>query len=229
MSSLQVIGIKQSVQFTFSASAQIALSTDINDTITPASTVLPDQAPLSMSPPSSAARRPTDVSALAQKAKSGLCDLDRVSLLTEYFIPPPSWKGPFREIGQTARRAPSVLFDRVHYPYVSYSPVDDGAYCAACVGFSNKGDSTVLVSRPLVDWSNAKRMLDSHEMAVSHRTAVARAQEFLKVHGQQHGSAWQQLSKAYNDKVEKTKLLWSLLCRLCYCAVGKTFPFTESQ
>jgi len=129
-----------------------------------------------------------DVSVLVQKATSVLSELDRVSLLTQYFIPPPSWKGPIREIGNTARRPPAVLFDKVNYPYVSYSVAEDGAYCAACGSFSNCKTTTVLVTRPLLDWSNAKRMLEAHEMSPDHRTAVSRASEFLKVCNQHQGS-----------------------------------------
>lgn len=159
-----------------------------------------------------------DVSVLVQKATSVLSELDRVSLLTQYFIPPPSWKGPIREIGNTARRPPAVLFDKVNYPYVSYSVAEDGAYCAACVSFSNCKTTTVLVTRPLLDWSNAKRMLEAHEMSADHRTAVSRASEFLKVCNQQQGSVRQQLSKAYNDKVEKNKAaLVSIVHTLLLC------------
>lgn len=157
-----------------------------------------------------------DISVVAKRAKSELNDKVRKSVLTNYFSPVPSWKGPKREIGQSSRRVPAIVFKKESYPYASYSTIEDALYCAACVSFSK--EDSILVSKPLVDWSNAKKILDAHCTSSSHRTAVTLAREFMKVCNEHQVSVRQQLSKAYNDKIERNKsVLSSIIKTIILC------------
>ena len=109
------------------------------------------------------------------------------------------------------RRVPAFVFDKENYRTLSYSVKEDGVYCADCVAFSTS--QVTLVSRPLTDWSNAKKQVDKHLTSKDHQIAVSKSREFLKVCTKEQDSITGQLNKAYQDTVNKNRDALSSIVR----------------
>ena len=140
---------------------------------------------------------------ISQYISSSLTDTQRHAVLTEKFDPPRGWQGPLREVGKKNRRAPAFIFDKANYPSLSYSVREDAVYCAECVAFSPA--KVLLVSKPLMDWSNAKKQVDSHIKSSDHKTSATRAQAFLQVCNKDQDAITECISQAYKDTVEQNR------------------------
>ena len=153
----------------------------------------------------------SDIASVGKAGPAALTDAIRHSILTKRFVPPHNWKPPARQFGNRTRRTPAFFFDKDKYSSISYSPQEDGAYCADCVAFSKV--KVILVSKPLSHWSNAKKQVDSHFASKDHLTAVSRAREFLNVCNKEQDSVSGQLSKAYQDSVDQNRAALTAIIR----------------
>ena len=107
-------------------------------------------------------------------------DSVKLRVLQSRFKPPRGWVPPARVICQKQRKIPEEFFDESIYPTLRYSKGVDGVFCVACMLFSS-GDM-VLRTKPLTDWSNAKKKRVSRHMSTpAHRGAQLRAGEFVDV------------------------------------------------
>ncbi|MBV2113370.1 MAG: DUF4371 domain-containing protein [Candidatus Thiodiazotropha sp. (ex Ctena orbiculata)] len=76
----------------------------------------------------------------------------------------------------------------------------------------------ILVTRPLTDWSNAKRMVDSHVHSQEHETAAFKAKSFVNICRQKKPSVLEFGSNAYRDKVKKNReILTSIIGAILVC------------
>ena len=119
-----------------------------------------------------------DICHYARADRHLFTDVSRYAILRHRFVPPRDWKAPSREISKKKRRVPPFVFDLMNYHTLSYSPLEDSVYCADCVAFSPS--PMVLVTKPLTNWSNARKQVDSHIVSSEHRTAVLKSNEFLQ-------------------------------------------------
>ncbi|RXM28164.1 52 kDa repressor of the inhibitor of the protein kinase [Acipenser ruthenus] len=117
--------------------------------------------------------------------------------------PRKGWTAPFRCIFGKKPRVPDEFFDEAFYPTLRYSEAKDGVFCVACVIFSS-GD-IVLRSRPLVDWSNAKKIITIHLTTQTHLSAQIRDAEFLRVCDNKQQSIISSLNKAHQEYTEHSK------------------------
>ena len=113
------------------------------------------------------------------------------------------WVAPLRECGRTARRVPDFVFDSEQFPYLIYSPVLDGVYCAPCYTF-NTADN-ILVARPLTDSSNAKKVVEGHKHSKQHLNALTKADHFVKICKKEQQNVIEFGSTAYRNIVKRNR------------------------
>jgi hypothetical protein len=130
-------------------------------------------------------------------------DSQNHAVLTTRFEPTRSWVAPLSECGKTSRRVPGFVFNEQQYPYLRYSPVLDGVFCAPCFVFSSV--YYVLVGRPLTDWSNAKQIVESHKCSKDHDHALVKADHFVKICNKEELSIAEFGSTAYKNKVQNNR------------------------
>ena len=70
------------------------------------------------------------------------------------------------------------FFSSELYPCIRYSVAKDGLYCVACILFGSQ--RFTLTTEPLIDWSNARRLISKHENTSDHRLAQQRSVDFLR-------------------------------------------------
>lgn len=133
------------------------------------------------------------------KNRLRMADNQKYSVLKTRFEPIRGWVAPLRECGKKSRRVPDFVFDSEQYPYLRYSPMLDGVFCAPCHAFN--ATDNVLVARPLTDWSNAKRVVDSHKNSKEHLNALAMSDNFVKICNKEEQSIVEFGSDAYRKKV----------------------------
>lgn len=104
-------------------------------------------------------------------------------ILTTRFVPHKNWKPPRRQLGKYRRRVPEKLFNSRDYPTLSYSVVQDGLYCAPCVVFHHS--ESILIGKPLQDWSNAIRHTMYHLHSKKHHDALEMSARFLERFGEE--------------------------------------------
>jgi hypothetical protein len=131
-----------------------------------------------------------------------LSDSEKYEILTNIFKPKKTWKGPLHKIGKKCRRIPCSVFDESRSTF-SYSVKRDGVLCAPCSVFAKTNE--LFVREYHCDWSNIERHMERHMKCMSHMNAVEASSQFLKVCQGKQGSVKQQLSKVYNDKVQRNK------------------------
>lgn len=82
-------------------------------------------------------------------------DSVKLKAIQSRFKPPRGWVPPARVICGKRQKIPEEFFDESIYPTLRYSKGVDGVFCVACMLFSS-GDMA-LRTKPLTDWSNAKK------------------------------------------------------------------------
>ncbi|KAJ8320555.1 hypothetical protein KUTeg_002142, partial [Tegillarca granosa] len=123
---------------------------------------------------------------------------------------------PLTLIGKKQRRVPNFAFDEDKYPTLSYSPSLDGVFCNVCVAFSK--NQNVLSTKPLTDWSNAKKVVDTHLGTKEHMRAVELSKNFLRVCKNDAPSIAEKISSAYKEKIERNRsALISIIKTIILC------------
>ena len=144
-----------------------------------------------------------DIGNLDAEKRIRMSDSQRFSVLTTRFEPSKGWTAPFRACGKKMRRVPDFVFSSEQFPYLRYSPTLDGVFCASCYVFSTA--ENVLVSRPLTDWSNAKKVVDGHKCSADHLTSMTKADHLVRICNKEEQSILEFGSTAYKNKVQKNR------------------------
>lgn len=127
-------------------------------------------------------------------------------LLTNRYIPPINYKFPGR---------PDPVNGHLRYfqhqwlskhQWLVYSAVENGGFCLPCMLFGqgrggSHDDLGVLVSRPLTNFRRALEHLKNHDSKDTHKAAVTKADDFLKVMQGQQEPVNQQIDRALADRV----------------------------
>lgn len=110
---------------------------------------------------------------------------------------------PARVIRGKQRKILEEFFDESIYPTLRYSKDIDGVFCVACMLFSS-GDM-VLRTKPLTDWSNAKKIVSRHMSTPAQSSAQLCAGEFVDVALGKSQSIYSKLDHSHEQAVERTK------------------------
>ncbi|XP_051856939.1 52 kDa repressor of the inhibitor of the protein kinase-like [Antechinus flavipes] len=101
------------------------------------------------------------------------------AILASRWVPPSNFQFPKRLMGSGAsqkyRRCSAQLLQ--DYQFARYSRHLDGVFCGPCFVF-NSNKETVLVSTPLKDWSNGKKILERHSRSKEHGRAAVKTEAF---------------------------------------------------
>ncbi|XP_074125596.1 52 kDa repressor of the inhibitor of the protein kinase-like [Sminthopsis crassicaudata] len=102
------------------------------------------------------------------------------AILASRWVPPSNFQFPKRLMGSGAsqkyRRCSAQLLQ--DYQFARYSRHLDGVFCGPCFVF-NSNKETVLVSTPLKDWSNGKKILERHSRSKEHGRAAVKTEAFV--------------------------------------------------
>ncbi|XP_056135090.1 52 kDa repressor of the inhibitor of the protein kinase-like [Lampris incognitus] len=128
-------------------------------------------------------------------------DSVKLKALQSRFQPPRGWRAPSKEICGKRRKIPEDFFDESLYPTLRYSQSVDGVFCVACMVFSS-GD-TVLRTKALSDWSNARKIVSRHLATPAHGTAQLRTAEFLNAALGKSRSAYSRSDRSYQQAAER--------------------------
>lgn len=159
-----------------------------------------------------------DIGTLDTMRRLSLSDKQRLEALNSRFQPTKGWEAPLRACGKKYRRVPDFVFNETLSPFLRYSPVLDGVFCAPCFIFSNASNSYTLVTRPLTDWSNAKRIVDIHVKSEDHQNAIFKAKHFIKICNKEEQNILEFGSNAYKNKVKKNReILVSIIGAVIVC------------
>ena len=150
-------------------------------------------------------------------ASTSTPDYGKHQLLKNHFKPGPNYKFPKGVQGRTFQYKWLQA-----YPWLVYSKKENGGYCLPCVLFASSGyqSSTpgILATRPLIAFAKALETLRNHANKDYHKTAVIRAEEFLKVMENQQPGISHRISQTVADTVKKNrKILSSIIKTIVLC------------
>ncbi|CAH1102303.1 unnamed protein product [Psylliodes chrysocephalus] len=107
-------------------------------------------------------------------------DETKLQLVERFWTPPKNFVFPLEKQGQHQRKFNTVWLTK--YNWLTYSKIEDGAYCKYCVLFSSSfaGHNTsqilgALVKEPFRGWKKAIGKFEAHGGAQYHRFSVLRA------------------------------------------------------
>lgn len=144
--------------------------------------------------------------------RQSLNDYEKKCVLKDKWVPPVNYSYPKNKMNR--RYNPDW---EKKYPWIRYSPSQDGIFCSACFCFSYHTQAyPEFVIKPFDDWKNAcggeRGSLNRHDKAETHLCAMVKAQDYLQVCDQQKKSITQHISQAYAQKIENNrKSLLSIL------------------
>ena len=113
------------------------------------------------------------------RSSAATCDRLKEKLLKARFVPSKTWVAPKRQCGQKNRSVSADFFNQDLYPCIRYSVAKDGLYCIACILFGSQ--KITLTTEPLIDWSNARRLISKHQKTSDHKLAQQRSVDFLRI------------------------------------------------
>ena len=143
-----------------------------------------------------------------------LTDIDRTTLITNSWSPPPGFKFPVTN----GRRYNSSWEN--DYSWLRYSKSKDAAFCAYCVLFNTaqpgRPSMEVFRTTGFQDWKNAmgkkRGMLACHQNSEAHRYAAVRASSYKSVMDGSTKDICSRLSDSYEKSVkERREILLSLI------------------
>ena len=111
-----------------------------------------------------------DISCYVHTDLSKLSDFELRDKINNVFQPDANYKFPVTQFGRKSEKRSFKFAWLKEFPWLRYSPKQDGAYCIACVFFNNKvktsntKDSN-LVTTPFRHWPNAKNLFKNHAAA----------------------------------------------------------------
>lgn len=152
-----------------------------------------------------------------------LTDSEKLSALEDHFKPHKLYQFPQRnEYGKNRSFNPAWLDE---YPWLVYSPAEDGVYCKVCSIFggvsSDKNSSKIerLVKVPITFWTSASSKLKDHQMKSGvHKSATLKAEEFYKVIKLKQKSIGEQLNSALASQIQHNReKLYSIVKTILFC------------
>lgn len=113
---------------------------------------------------------------------------EKLQLLEKFWIPPKNFVFPLETQGEHRRRFNAMWLTK--YNWLTYSAIEDAAYCKYCLLFSssfvghNSSQSLgALAKKPFRGWKKAKEKFDNHEKAQYHQFSVLRADDLRRSSG----------------------------------------------
>ena len=101
---------------------------------------------------------------LSIRNSAATCNRLKEKLLKARFMPNKTWVAPKRPCGQKNRSVSADFFSSELYPCIRYSVAKDGLHCVACILFGSQRITST--TEPLIDWSNARRLISKHQRQV---------------------------------------------------------------
>ena len=154
----------------------------------------------------------TDIQSYAslplEKRKS-FTDQQKLNLLTTDYKPPKGFSFPGRQDHGNRgfmRHFQSSWLEK--YNWLVYSKVANGGFCLPCVLFGQSKDNSelgVLVSRPLTNFRKALDEIKDHDTRPTHRVAVTKADDFLRVMRGEQQPVTQQIDTALARRVQENR------------------------
>ncbi|KAL2102372.1 hypothetical protein ACEWY4_001540 [Coilia grayii] len=141
----------------------------------------------------------SDIGKLQPDALKCAPDSVKLIVLQNRFRPDRGWKPPSTLIFGKLRKVP----DESKYPTLRYSVCQDSLFCVACMLFSS-GD-LILRTKPLRDWSNAKKIVAKHIATQAHQNAQLRASEFLQICTGKKLSICSSLDRSHQETTERNR------------------------
>ena len=141
--------------------------------------------------------------------KTLLTDEEKYRYLKYPWTPAASYKFPLKEMGNRKRSFQSSWLAK--YPWLTYSPSLDGAFCRYCVLFGKKtgknaGRLDKLYTSPLTLWTSASGKFNEHqEKSEFHKNAVIFAGNFMNVVDRNVMNVDEQLNKASQKIIEDNR------------------------
>ena len=124
---------------------------------------------------------------------------------------------PASQEGKQMRSFQSSWF--LKYPWLTYSRMENGGYCAYCFVFAFDNSSLgVLVRSPMVRFKKALETLQLHDIAQYHRDASVKAVALIDVMEGKHVSIANSLNETYSIQVQRNrKVLKSIMDTVQFC------------
>lgn len=151
-------------------------------------------------------------------------DQTRYQLLTSPWIPPQGYRFKSTKDLKQNRRFQSAWLDR--YRWLSYSDLQQGAFCRVCVLFCGpevgKGQHArtgALVSKPFQKWKQALEIFDAHESTKYHRDCQLAADNFIQTFLGNAPSVVDQLDQGRQNQIrENRRKLQPVVETVLFCA-----------
>lgn len=156
-----------------------------------------------LAPAASSSLATDDIGNIKADELKSASDSIKLNALQNRFRPQRGWVAPSKCIFGKQRKIPDEFFNETLYPTLRYSKSKDGIFCVACMLFSS-GDQ-ILRTKPLSDWSNAKKIVSKHLATQAHQSAQLRAAEFLHICTGKSQSICAALDRSYQDTTERNK------------------------
>lgn len=123
-----------------------------------------------------------DISSYLLSCKSDLTKFQLINTRIpqkHYIFPTRQFKDKRRKSGFAKRSCCNEWFEK--YSFLSYSCLQDGIYCLACVLFpdSSHRRPKKLISEPYINWKDAVADLNNHSTSDYHQDAMTKLQSFL--------------------------------------------------
>uniref|UniRef100_K7E066 52 kDa repressor of the inhibitor of the protein kinase-like n=1 Tax=Monodelphis domestica TaxID=13616 RepID=K7E066_MONDO len=154
--------------------------------------------------------------------RHSLTEGQKRGILGGRWLPPSSFQFPRRLMGSGAgqkyRRCSVQLLQ--DYPFAHYSRHLDGVFCGPCFVFSSNKEA-ILVSTPLKDWSNSKKILERHSRSKEHGWVALQTQAFAAVEHKK------QLAER-GQRALKQMVRMVLLCARQDLSLGGRLPVTKA-
>lgn len=150
-------------------------------------------------------------------------DRRRSEILENIWTPPIEFHFPLTQIGSKKRKFNPAWIQKYHW--LSYSKIDDGAYCRYCVLFSKKlvGHTSsqlvgVLCTEPFKNWKNAIEKFENHQNTSYHKNSILFADNLKAVLENPGRSIENKLNQeAYSQSLENRKKLTPIIKTIIFC------------
>ena len=125
-------------------------------------------------------------------------------------------KFPASKEGKQKRSFQSAWF--IKYPWLTYSRMENGGYCAHCFVFASGCSLGVLVRSPMVKFKKALETLQLHDITQYHREARIKAVAFINVMEGRQASIANSLNETYAITVQRNRnVLKSIMVTVEFC------------
>ena len=145
-----------------------------------------------------------------------MTDKDMLCVITEHWKPHSSFQFPAQQGKSQSRRCQKQWLDS--YPWLAYSPEEDGLYCKHCVFFAVGENLGFFVDKPFKYWQKGLEKSKEHSNRTYHNDALIASENFQdRMNRPVHGIDMQ-LDALAREQVEKNrKVLASIIEIILFC------------